>query len=194
MKGLVRWRAGSSVIAVVLLLVAGCGGQTLPTSAERKQARQSLAAARDEGAAVYFLGDSYSGLEISGYSTHDGTVTVTYGTCDAGGGDTGCATPFQVQTADYPPTPPGVQVEGCLRQPDQRGVVVIDLGGGLTLLPGTQGVTIFTDGRRDAAPAVPALQTLNGSISLGTRLPPTAAGTRAWVDKYCPQAPTASPS
>jgi hypothetical protein len=189
-------------LAIATLICGGCS-QVGPSKADAARARQGLDAARRDGSTVYYLGDTYHGLAVTGFVVSSGTTHVMYGTCRTSG-DSGCGPPFQVETERWPPDanmvagrmddisgppsglPDGTIVIDCRRVFDIRGVIAITIGpdGPIGLLTGNLMVRAETDNVRSTVPLAD-LQTIDGKVPANADLPPTSAANRAWVTRLC---------
>jgi len=199
--GAIFRRLAACGLAIVTLMCSGCS-QAVPSHADAARARESLNAARTDGSTVYYLGDTYNGLQVTGFNVLPAITSVMYGTCQLSG-EGGCGPPLEVQTQRWPPAdnmvagrmedpsgppsqpPDGAIVVDCRRVPDVRGVVAITIGpdGPIGLLTANLMVTAQSSDTRSARLA--DLRTIDGTITASADLPPTSAANRAWVARLC---------
>jgi hypothetical protein len=116
-----------------------------------------------------FVGKTFEGLALTSALRSSNDVSYIYGSCDASGGEGGCAPPLEVQNWSI-----------CLRHPLEidriprrivrmRGVPVIDYGDALEVLTGRTEVVVFADERR-ARRVVAALRPRSGPARLARAL------------------------
>jgi hypothetical protein len=185
-----------AISLVLTALAAGCGAETrtLPGPTEAAKAREALDTAHRQGQSLYFLGEKFLGLPVTGFVPGKDRTSIMYGTCKTST-EGGCGPPVQVQTADLDPEAfasvvnrePGGNAVRCVRRSDERGVAAVDLGGGVSLFPASREVRIFSE---NAARAVTSLQTLDGSVRPGEPLSPTSSQVLATLDRACGPIPS----
>ena len=81
--------------AALAVLLGGCGDD----DAERLGVQQALAAQRAADNTLFWVGERFGGLPLTGIDRGPERTTFAYGTCKQPNGEGGCAAPLQVQTA-----------------------------------------------------------------------------------------------
>ena len=173
-------RAGRrlALLAATLAVgVAGCGDEQEPVGAE-----QARAAQRAAGHELYWVGERFAGLALTGVIRDGPGTTFAYGTCKPAGGEGGCAPPLQIQTSSICDDNALVLDVRPRATFTARGTPVRDYGeGSLELDAGTSHVRLFartrspggspgTGGARGRQ-AVAALRPVSGSQRVAARLP-----------------------
>jgi hypothetical protein len=163
-------RAGRRLALLAAALagtVAGCGHEQEPIGTE-----QARAAQRAAGHELYWVGERFAGLALTGVVRNDPATTFAYGTCRQPKGEGGCAPPLQVQTSSICDDNALVLDVRPRETSTARGTAVRDYGeGSLELDAGTSHVRLFARGPRGRQ-AVAALRPVAGSQRVTARLPP----------------------
>ena len=153
-------RRAAGLLVVGAAAIAGCGGGADPQS---PQAR-ALAAERAAGAPLYWVGPSFGGLPLTDVMRDPRRTTLIYGSCTPSG-DTGCATPLQIQVSSICDSN-ALVLDIRPRAAFRAGAMqAFDYGDGqLALDAGTSRIRVFADGRIGGL-ATSALRAVTG----GTR-------------------------
>jgi hypothetical protein len=167
----------ASLLAVVVVQAAACGGESLPASAS--EPRAEAAAARG---GPYWLGPRHSGLKLS--ATIEGAYV--YGTCETAP-DSGCSPPFQVQNRTTCERNPLILDVAPSRVIRLRGAIAAVYGSMIDVGAGRHTVTVFGPGRRKTLRAARSLRphpraALGGPLPAPRPLPIVLAELRRAVD------------
>lgn len=154
-------------VALVALLCGGCGDD----EAEPLGAQQALAAQRAAGHQLFWVGERFEGLPLTGIDRGPVRTTFAYGSCKPPKGEGGCAPPLQIQTAslcDDNALKVAIRPRASFAA---RGTTVRDYGEGrLDLDAATSLVRVFGQGSRPRH-AVAALRPVSESARVPARLP-----------------------
>jgi hypothetical protein len=167
------------------MLLAACGGSILGSPRGNFSVEEARAFREFP---VYYVGDSFRELPLTAVlrqkvEPYPGAppirpnyVSFIYGTCDASGGDGGCAPPLEIQTHPSCLSTPAdvsryVTVDGTATVRGVKGVFY-DLGSKLVLVTGRSTVSIYARGRREVLAVARSLRGANVPIRPRVELPP----------------------
>jgi hypothetical protein len=149
---------GGWLVRGLLLAVLLAGSWVAGASGDAPSPRQRL-----------FAGKAFEGLPLTSSLRSAVAFSYIYGSCDASGGDGGCAPPLELQNWSICRRHP-LEIDRIpLRISRMRGVPVIDYGDALEVLTGRTDVVVFADAGR-ARRVVAALRPARGPARLGRLL------------------------
>ena len=162
-------RAGRRLALLAAALagaVAGCGDEGEPVDAAQARAAQKAA-----GHELYWVGERFAGLVLSGVVRNGFATTFAYGTCKPAGGEGGCAPPLQIQTSPICADNALVLDVRPRATFTARKTPVRDYGEGrLELDAASSHVRVFAQGGRGRR-AIAVLRPVSGSQRVTARLP-----------------------
>jgi len=132
-----------ALVAVALLVPAGCGDRDYVTVPHGKDIEGRLARARRASFPIYYAGRSFAGQALSDLELDlPGRALVSYGTCRiALPAEGGCTVPVQIQHFPFKPGDWRLAVD-CHRRPSLLGVPTVRHDG-LVLFTGRELVKIY---------------------------------------------------
>lgn len=164
-----------------LVALAGCGSRRVPT--DRLSEEDAKQVAKSVDVPLYYLGESFAGLPLTGADGDGRRATLFYGTCKlSGGNEPSCSVPLQIQ---HFPIRPGdwQRAVGCTRRPSIRGVPTARHDG-LVLFTREGIVKIYARSPREDQLVAQQLRRVRDDVR-AARLPAPSAATVALIDEAC---------
>ncbi|MEX2237120.1 MAG: hypothetical protein WEB00_06270 [Dehalococcoidia bacterium] len=183
--------AAAVLVLATMLLAIDCNGRDpLPINHERA-ARQVTRAEKFNEYPLFWVGETYEGLPISGIRVDSARSIVGYGTCTLPQGEGGCSIPLQIQIqpiclhwpARFSATPTDVPRPDELAPYTVRGVRARSTDGGLELYTDEVAIKIYyaegetrsevsEDGFVSEPPSEELLEVAEALVSINTGIGP----------------------